>query len=282
MIVERVNITDSQLRKLAVLIHTRCGITLHDGKKELVQARIARRLRALGNIPAEDYVNKLLEKPDDPEFDDLIDAISTNLTSFFRENAHFEFLADIHLPGIMKRKGSVNDRRLRGWSAACSTGEEPYSMGIVALEAVAGLRPSWDVKILATDISRPVLASAKRGVYTTDRLDKVPAAQRRTYFEACPKQAGENSEQVGAALRNTVRFGHLNLMDAWPFDGPFDFVFCRNVMIYFDKPTQERLVNRIHDVIAPGGVFFTGHSESLTGVNHPFEYVQPTIYRKKG
>ncbi len=278
MILDRVSISDSQLRRLADLIHRRCGINLHVGKRELVQARLARRLRALGDVTVDDYIERILSNPDDPEFDDLIDAISTNLTSFFRENAHFEFLARRFLPELLSRKSAGHDRRLRGWSAACSSGEEPYSIGITALEAVAGRRPAWDVKILATDISRPVLASARAGEYEKQRLAKVPESMVRAYFEP----AGPGRMKVGPALRQAVRFAHLNLMEPWPFDGPFDFVFCRNVMIYFDKPTQERLVNRIYEVMSPGAVFFTGHSESLTGVEHRFEYVQPTLYRKKG
>lgn len=280
MMLDRVTISDSQLRKLAELIQRRCGINLHDGKRELVQARLAKRLRELGDVTVDEYVDRIVKHPDTPEFDALIDVISTNLTSFFRENAHFEFLAQQYLPGLVDAKGARGERRLRGWSAACSSGEEPYSMAITALESVAGLRPSWDVKILATDISRPMLASARAGSYARERVAKVPPALRHKYFHG-GQNAAAGDLQVAAELRNAVRFAHMNLMETWPFDGPMDFVFCRNVMIYFDKPTQERLVNRIHSVLSPGGVFFTGHSESLTGVNHHFQYVQPTIYRKQ-
>jgi chemotaxis protein methyltransferase CheR len=281
MILERVNISDEQLKRLADVVHAHCGIHLHTGKKELVQARLARRLRVLGDISVDAYLSKLLNNPDDPEFDHLIDALSTNLTSFFRENAHFEHLGKTYLPELIAKRGASGSRKLRGWSAACSTGEEPYTMGITAFEALGSARSNWDVKILATDISRPVLEQARKGVYAFDRVEKIPSQYRATYFE--PVRGSRSGElQVGSALRGAVRFANLNLMEPWPFDGPFDFVFCRNVMIYFDKPTQERLVNRIHDVLAPGGVFFTGHSESLTGVNHKFEYVLPTIYRKRG
>jgi chemotaxis protein methyltransferase CheR len=281
MILERVNISDEQLKRLADVVHAHCGIHLHTGKKELVQARLARRLRVLGDMTVDAYLGKLLNNPDDPEFDHLIDALSTNLTSFFRENAHFEYLGKTYLPELIARRGASVSRKLRGWSAACSTGEEPYTMGITAFESLGSAKSNWDVKILATDISRPVLAQAKKGVYASDRVEKIPSQYRGTYFE--PVRGSKNGElQVGSALRGAVKFANLNLMEPWPFDGPFDFVFCRNVMIYFDKQTQERLVNRIHDVLAPGGVFFTGHSESLTGVNHKFQYVLPTIYRKRG
>jgi len=285
-----VAIGDRQFRKLCDLVYAHCGINLHDGKQELVRARIARLLRARDFRSANDYLDSVIADPTGEEFAALIDALSTNLTSFFRESTHFTFLADKLLPRILDRRRKQRDTRIRGWSAACSTGEEPYTLGITLLEALRDAGPSWDVKILATDISRNVLKTAVVGRYDATRLAAVAPELRAKYFvppgaSRAARAAGGaggagGTYQVAPAVRNLVTFNYLNLMDAWPFTGPFDFIFCRNVMIYFDKQTQQRLVNRFWECLDPGGVLFTGHSESLTGISHKFQYVQPTIYMK--
>jgi chemotaxis protein methyltransferase CheR len=268
------NLSDRQFQFVSELVHNHCGINLHGGKKELVQARLARCVRQSGFSNVADYLSHVQGDSTGNELAGLTDAISTNLTSFFRENSHFEHLKAKFLPALIEKKRKAGDRRIRAWSAGCSTGEEPYSLAMTLLESL-GRSADCDAKLLATDISRQVLRQAKVGIYEQARLASVPAALREKYFV----KAG-NKFQASDALRQIVRFNYLNLMEAWPFKGPFDFIFCRNVMIYFDKPTQQKLVNRYWQCLSPGGLLFTGHSESLTGVAHKFRYVLPTIYAK--
>jgi chemotaxis protein methyltransferase CheR len=178
----------------------------------------------------------------------------------------------------MNKKQNQSDFKIRAWSAGCSSGEEPYTIAIVLNEAIKG-KGRWDIKVLATDISTRMLDSAKHGVYDSQRVQPVPNMQKQKYL--IPKtNRGVTEYEANSILKNTISFRYLNLMDRWPFRGPMDFIFCRNVMIYFDKPTQERLINRYWDTLASGGILFTGHSESLTGIEHKFKYIQPTIYMK--
>jgi chemotaxis protein methyltransferase CheR len=267
-------IEETQFRRLCEIVHRHCGINLHDGKQDLVRARVARQLRTRPSYTAAQYLDEVMADLGGEEFASLIDALSTNLTSFFRESAHFTYLSNVLLPTVMERQRRKKSSRIRAWSAACSTGEEPYTLAMTLQEALAG-KGAWDVKILATDISRNVLRKAAAGTYDEARIRAIPAPLRERYF------ASEHSQsQVVPRIREMVKFNYLNLMDPWPFSGPFDFIFCRNVMIYFDKPTQEKLVNRFWNCLEPGGVLFTGHSESLTGISHRFQYAQPTIYVK--
>jgi chemotaxis protein methyltransferase CheR len=276
--VQELVLSEQEFRLISDLVYKHCGINLHDGKKELVRARLAKRLRE-GNFDTfSEYIRHVLEDPTGHEFSMLVDSLSTNLTKFFREEQHFEYLRSQFLPRILAAKQARQSLRIRGWSAGCSTGEEPYSIAITLLEAVAG-RGRWDVKLLATDVSTRVLERAKKGVYDKERVDPIPLPLRNKYL-LHRKERGRDLYDVGDALRNVVLFRYLNLMEDWPVRGPLDFIFCRNVMIYFDKPTQGRLINRYYDLLASGGVLFTGHSESLTGIEHRFRYVQPTIYAK--
>lgn len=276
--VQELVLSEKEFRLISDLVYKHCGINLHDGKKELVRARLAKRLRE-GNFDTfSEYIRHVLEDPTGREFSMLVDSLSTNLTKFFREEQHFEYLRSQFLPRILAAKQARQSPRIRGWSAGCSTGEEPYSIAITLLEAVAG-RGHWDVKLLATDVSTRVLERAKKGVYDKERVDPIPLPLRNKYL-LHRKDRGRDLYEVGDALRNVILFRYLNLMEDWPVRGPLDFIFCRNVMIYFDKPTQGRLINRYYDLLASGGVLFTGHSESLTGIEHRFRYVQPTIYAK--
>lgn len=272
-------LSDRDFQLVSDMVYRHCGINLHDGKKELVRARLAKRIRLAGFPNVSQYLAFVQEESTGNEFAHLIDAISTNLTSFFREQSHFDFLNEQFLPALLEKKRKRGDLRIRAWSAACSSGEEPYSLAFTLLEAVEN-PAAWDLKLLATDISRPVLETARRGIYDKARTAAVPPALRSRYFNSCTVDGDKSALQVVDAARGLVRFNHLNLMEPWPFTGPFDFIFCRNVMIYFDKPTQEKLVNRFWDMLAEGGLLFTGHSESLTGVSHKFKYVRPTIYGK--
>jgi chemotaxis protein methyltransferase CheR len=271
-------LSESDFQRLSDAVYRHCGINLHDGKRELVHARISKRLR-LGGFPnATEYVRQVLSAGEGEEFTELIDSLSTNLTSFFREMGHFDYLMQSFLPELLRRKQSARSSRIRAWSAGCSTGEEPYSLAITLLDAT-GNDPSWDTKLLATDISTKVLQTARTGVYDRSRAASVPPLLRGSYLTPCSVN-GRSVNEVAPAVRRLVTFAYLNLMEPWPFSGPFDFIFCRNVMIYFDKPTQQKLVNRFWDCLDRGGLLFTGHSESLTGISHRFRYVQPTIYAR--
>lgn len=273
-------VTEADFQRISDMVYKHCGINLHDGKKQLVRARVAKRLRQGGFKSLPEYLDFVAEDPSGQEFTLLIDAMSTNLTSFYRESDHFHYLMEHGLVQATDRKRKNHDSRIRVWSAGCSTGEEPYTLGMTLLDSVSDAH-QWDMKILATDISTHVLKVAKCGFYGKSRIDALPASYRSRFVKAATMD-GENGYSIAPEVKQMIAFRHLNLMDKWPFTGPFDFIFCRNVMIYFDKPTQERLVNRFHDVLAPGGVLFTGHSESLTGVKHPFKYIRPTVYGKNG
>jgi len=274
-------ISDRDFTRLAKSVYEHCGITMGENKRELAQSRLAKRLRLKGFSTYSDYLDEVLSQPDSDEFGDMIDALSTNLTSFFRENDHFEYLADTHLPSVVKNRTQDASKRIRGWSAGCSSGEEPYTLSIVLNETLPklGAARGWDVKLLATDISTRVLKKARAGVYDMERVKTISPQLRGKYFEPRTRD-GDPHLAVSPQLRSMIVFNHLNLMESWPFKGPFDFIFCRNVMIYFDKETQEKLVERYYQILAPGGILFTGHSESLTGVKHRFGFVKPTIYQK--
>jgi chemotaxis protein methyltransferase CheR len=277
-IVNSLVLSEKEFKTVSDLVYKHCGINLHTGKKELVRARLAKRLRLLKIRTFSEYIDYAINDPSGKEFTMLIDSLSTNLTSFFRESQHFDYLNRVFYPAMLQRKSASHDFRIRAWSAGCSSGEEPYTIAITLQEAIAG-QGSWDVKVLATDISTRVLEKAKKGLYEKKRVEPVSPQQKAKYLSQT-KIDGELYYEVGDALRKTVVFGHLNLMESWPIKPPIDFIFCRNVMIYFDKQTQERLVNRFWEMLGHDGILFTGHSESLTGIKHRFKYIQPTIYRK--
>jgi len=267
-------LSEHQFLQISNLVKGLCGINLHEGKKELVKARLSKRLRILGLTNFADYLDYIRDDSSGMELTLMVDSLSTNLTSFFREMEHFNHLTD----KVVKSPLHLSTRRLRVWSAGCSSGEEPYSIAISLCESISDIM-KWDVRILATDISTRMLNRAKQGVYSPDRLDKMPRHLRSRYFTPIKLLEG-TVFQVSNQLRSLVHFGWLNLMNPWPMKGLFDVIFCRNVMIYFDKPTQNKLVRRLFDILAPGGMLFIGHSESLAGVEHAFRYVIPTVYEK--
>lgn len=266
-------LTADQFRVISEMVYRFCGIHLKAGKESLVRARIMKRLRALG-IESFDAYLQLIESPGGQgELRQMIDVMTTNKTSFFREPAHFDFLVEEVLP-------SFRTERLRFWSAACSSGEEPYTLAMVLLEHLPGCS-GRDIRILATDISRPVMAKAERGRYPEKDILDVPATYLHKYFTV--RQSAEGKVyQVKPAVRSMASFACLNLLEPWPMRGPFQVIFCRNVMIYFDRQTQERIVQRFHELIEPGGYLFVGHSEGLSGVRHGFKYIRPAVYRKIG
>jgi len=271
-------LTDGDFRRLCQAVYRHCGIHLTEAKRALVRTRLVKRLKATGRTDFHEYIEFVLSRNPEArrEFGAMVDALSTNFTSFFREIAHFDYLRQSYLPQLMTQQ--PRGRRLRAWSAACSSGEEPYSLAITLLEESQG-HGSWDIKILATDVSHRMLEIAQMCTYDAQRVAPLSTRQKQKFL--VPNVIdGQKVYQVAPALRQMVTFRYLNLMESWPFQGPFDFVFCRNVMIYFDKPTQERLVNRIYDVLAPGGILCIGHSESLTGIRHRYRYLQPATYAR--
>lgn len=267
-----VELTSSQFKRISEMVYRLSGINLPAGKEGLVKTRLTKRLRALGLSRFTQYIDYVERDATGAELTTMLDLLTTNKTSFFRESAHFDFLR-AQLPLMRQARGG----QLRIWSAGCSSGEEPYTLAIVLMETWPD-SARMDVRILATDISTRILSRAREAIYAPDQLTEMPAGAARKYFR--PVDADSARLQVNPEVRALVRFAHLNLMDAWPMKGPFDAIFCRNVMIYFDKPTQRALVQRYWDLLEPGGYLFVGHSESLTATGSSFRYVQPAVYVK--
>lgn len=269
------NFTDKDFDKVRTLVKSHTGISLSDAKKDMVYSRLSRRLRSLDLDKFSDYCS-LVEGGDDDELIKFTNAITTNLTAFFREDHHFQYLAKKLVPELMKL--NQKDKRIRIWSAGCSTGEEPYSLAIAMKEAIPSF-DSWDVKILATDLDSDVLNTAKNGVYKSDRIDGLTSSRKKKWFL---NGKGENSGtvRVRPELQEFITFKQLNLLREWPTKGPFDFIFCRNVVIYFDKETQKVLFDRYANVLKSNAHLFIGHSESLFKVSDRFDLLGQTIYRK--
>ncbi|HSY18747.1 MAG TPA: protein-glutamate O-methyltransferase [Candidatus Acidoferrales bacterium] len=265
---------------LRELIYERSRINLGPEKRVLITSRLAKRLRELNLECYSEYCALLRSPAGEQELTFLIDRISTNHTHFFREQKHFEFLEKKFLPA-WRAKQTARGAPLRVWSAASSTGEEPYTIAIHLAEHLAAAEEgAWQIE--ATDISTRVLGIARQGVYEVERLAGVSPEQVRRYFQ---KGVGEREGQfrVKADLRERVRFHHLNLLQPpYPFKEPFHLIFCRNVMIYFDRPTQEALVSQLTDCLVPGGHLLVGHSESLGNIKHSLKLVQPAVYLKPG
>ena len=261
--------------QLRVLSFNHSGIRVPDDKFDMFYSRLAKRLRALGLNRFRDYC-ALVADPAHPEFTEFINAITTNLTSFFRENHHFMHLRNQVVPELLRNKAET--RRIRGWSAGCSTGEEPYSIAMALMEADPRLR-DWDIKLLATDLDTRVLATAAEGVYEAERVRNMDLSRlQRWFLKGSAAQAGR--VRVKDELRRLIHFRQLNLIGPWTLKGPFDFIFCRNVLIYFDQPTKTKLVSRFEDLLPSGGHLYIGHSESLHTLNPGMESLGQTIYRK--
>jgi chemotaxis protein methyltransferase CheR len=265
--------TSSQFDAIRSFLHQSCGIKLTDGKESLVKSRLMKRIRALGMVSFDDYMSHLKKDTANQERVALIDVLTTNKTSFFRESDHFAFLREKILPHLLPEK-----REIKIWSAGCSTGEEPYSIAMELLEAIPAI-PLCPIRILATDISMRVLQQACAGVFGPDAIRDVPPDMVWKHFTSTATGA-ERTFQVKDEVKSLVTFAPLNLMGNWPMKGPFDVIFCRNVMIYFDKSTQQWLVERFWQLIRPGGYLLVGHSESLAGSAHRFRFVRPATYVK--
>jgi chemotaxis protein methyltransferase CheR len=268
--------TDEDFRAIRRLVMEQSGISLSEMKRDMVYARLSRRIRKLGLKTFAEYL-PLVEKGEGEEVVTFVNAITTNLTSFFREEHHFEFLAQELVPELMEKH--ARSRRIRIWSAGCSSGCEPYSIAMVLRETLPDAE-TWDVKILASDLDTDILAEAERGVYGLEKLKGVSKQRQRRWFW---KGKGENAGTVRVAseLRKMITFRQLNLMAGWPLRGSFDVIFCRNVLIYFDKPTQNKLFERWAEMLVPGGSLFLGHSESMTGAHPQYESCGRNRYRRK-
>ena len=272
----RPRLSDREFQEIRCVIRKKTGIAMNDSKHELVQRRLCKRLKVLGLHSFREYFDRL-ESGDEAEMERFCNAVTTNLTSFFRENHHFDFLAREILPALERDQNRLRGR-LRIWSAGCSTGEEAYSIAMTMRGSMRGL-DAWDAKILATDLDSDVLQACRRGVYSEQRLETVPAQLLKKWFRRVPS-AEDGEMSVASELRDLIAFKQLNLINAWPMRGKFDVIFCRNVIIYFDKDTQRTLMDRFADILADDGYLIIGHSESLFNVSARFSLVGNTIYRK--
>jgi chemotaxis protein methyltransferase CheR len=265
--------TERDFNLLRQVVNEHTGIRLSEHKKEMLYSRLSRRLRALNLNNFFSYY-KLLKMDEGEELLHFINAVTTNLTAFFREPHHFELLKKELLPQLLVKK--LISRRLRIWSAGCASGEEAYSIAMVIKEVIPS---DWDVKILATDLDSVVLATAKQGIYDKEKISGVSLARLHRWFKkGTGTQAG--CVQVLPELQKLVFFKHLNLINRWPMHGPFDMIFCRNVVIYFDKTTQKILFERFANILDNEGYLFIGHSENLFQLSTRFRLLQQTIYVK--
>lgn len=261
--------TDRDFQRIRSLAQARAGIFLSPKKRDMVYSRIARRLRTLGMMTFDEYLVHLEDHTDEAQ--DFINALTTNLTAFFREPHHFEILSEQLLRLADKRRGPI-----KIWSSACSTGEEAYSLAITAIETFGSWTPP--VRILATDVDTNVLAQAKSGVYASDRINKIDQERVKNFFV---KGRGDHlgMVKVRSQLKDLIHFNALNLLaPSWPVKGPFDAIFCRNVMIYFDKPTQYKVLSRFHPMLGNEGLLYAGHSESFQHAADLFRLKGKTVF----
>lgn len=264
--------TDKNFATIQDIAYKASGIKLSEHKRNMVYGRLARRLRKLNLRSFDDYC-AIIQQDHSAEFGEFINALTTNLTSFFRENHHFEFVKKTICPALRAKPGLK--KRLRVWSAGCSTGEEAYSIAITLVSSLDMSR--FDAKILATDLDSNVIAKAKNGIYPIERIESLPIEVQKKYFS---RSKDGNVIQVRSRYAELITFKVLNLLHPWPMKGPFDFIFCRNVVIYFDKDTQQILFDRIANLLVDGGYLFIGHSENLHKVTNRFRSLGKTIYQK--
>ncbi|RKZ89490.1 MAG: chemotaxis protein CheR [Gammaproteobacteria bacterium] len=267
--------TDASFERIRQFVTEHTGIVLSNAKKDMVYGRLSKRIRK-GGFGSFDAFCDALEAGDEDEQDFMINAITTNLTAFFRENHHFEFLAHTVIPDLVEK--NKHNKRIRIWSAGCSTGEEPYSIAMILKEFLPDFE-QWDVKILATDLDANVVAQGQSGIYRADRIEGLPEERIKRWFK---RGRGDKADMVKVSpeLQQMISFKRLNLLHQWPMKGQFDFMFCRNVVIYFDKDTQRVLFERYADILAPDAHLFIGHSETLYKVSTRFDSLGHTIYRK--
>lgn len=269
--------SDRTFERFSEFIKTELGIKMPASKKTLLEARLQKRLRELCMSSHEEYCEYLFSQQGmELEMVNLVDVVTTNTTDFFREPKHFDLLLSRVLPDLFSRGGS--GRNVNIWSAGCSSGEEPYTLAMV-LSEFARLNPGFTFSILATDISTQVLRMAVRAIYPEAKIGPIPQEYRKRYLLRS-KDKTRRLVRIGPEARSHVRFRRLNFMEEFSFEGQLDIIFCRNVVIYFDRPTQQRLFSRFCRKLTPGGYLFIGHSESLAGMDLPLEAVAPTVYRR--
>jgi len=274
-------ISDQEFRLFQDLVKTQTGIALSEHKPSLVGSRLGRRLRALGLPSFRQYYEHLRSEAGQAELENFVNAMTTNKTDFYRERAHFEFLQRELVPAWKARAARTGERRIRIWSAGCSSGEEPYTIALTLRDTLESLL-TWDIRILASDIDTHVLAHAAQGIYPADRVTDIPRPTLEGHFRR-GTGAKAGLVQVAREVRNLVTFRQINLLEEpWPIRTVFDCIFCRNVIIYFDKQTIRRLVSRFATYVKEEGYLFLGHSESLYGVTDQFAFLRNTIYRKRG
>ena len=261
--------TQADFDRIREMIRVKAGIALAPAKQDMVYSRLARRLRSLGLRRFDDYLQRL-DHGDKSEWETFINSLTTNLTSFFREAHHFDIFA--------RQARQSAQRPFRVWCSAASTGEEPYSLAIAACEAFDSLTPP--VQIIASDIDTSVLATASRGVYGSDRMDRITPERIRRFFQI-ERAAGAESYRVRAELQRLISFMRINLLDStWRVQGPLDAIFCRNVMIYFDKPTQYQILKRFKPLLRDDGLLYAGHSESFLHAADLFRPLGRTVYER--
>lgn len=271
---QEATLSEKDFKFICDFVYKNTGIVLTESKREMVYRRLSRIVRERGFSSFTEYCDLLKSDPK-AEINYFINAITTNLTSFFREQHHFDFMAKTELPRLLKAN---KNKRIRIWSSACSTGEEPYSIAMTVVKNIESAAKSWDVKILATDIDSNVLAKASEGIYQ-NKDDLMPKEFKKRFFNT---GTGQNNQKIKVKdnVRSLITFKQLNLLHEWPMRGPFDIIFCRNVIIYFDKETQSDLFLRFYQLLSPGGILILGHSESLGKQQHHFENIGRTIFRK--
>jgi chemotaxis protein methyltransferase CheR len=272
-------LNDKVFNRFSNFIYDEVGIKLPLAKKTMLEARLNKRLKVLGFRSFEEYADYVFsEAGRNDELVNLIDVVTTNKTDFFREPAHFEYLVKSAIPSLIDARNVGFASPFKIWSAGCSTGEEPYTMSMVLSEFAAS-QPGFKASILATDISTVVLSKAKNAVYAEDRVDTIPLQLKKKYLLKS-KDKAKSLVRMSPTLRSMIQFRRLNFMEDFGMHEHMDVIFCRNVIIYFDKPTQERLLNRFCKQLVKGGYLFLGHSETLSGLNVPLTPVASTVYRK--
>jgi chemotaxis protein methyltransferase CheR len=272
-------LNDKVFGRFSSFIYDEVGIKLPLAKKTMLEARLNKRLKVLGFTSFEEYADFVFSvEGRNEELVNLIDVVTTNKTDFFREPAHFEYLVKNAIPSLIDAHDAGFNKPFKIWSAGCSTGEEPYTMSMV-LSEFAATQPGFKASILATDISTVVLTKAKNAIYAEDRVDTIPLQMKKKYLLKS-KDKNKSLVRMSPALRAMIHFRRLNFMEDFGMHEHMDVIFCRNVIIYFDKPTQERLLNRFCKQLVKGGYLFLGHSETLSGLNVPLTAVASTVYRK--
>lgn len=272
-----IHITDNEFRDLSQLVYDKIGINLTDQKKTLLMGRLQKLLRNRQIKNFQDYYNFVVTDHSGAALSELANFIATNHTFFWRENDHFEFFLKRTIPEIIEQKKKTNSNDIRIWCAGCSSGEESFTLVMLLMEALGTSYNSYISGVLATDISEKALAIARRGVYTDDRVKNMPDHFKKKYF----RKISDTEWEIIDRVKSEVTYRRFNLMnDEFPFKKPFDSIFCRNVMIYFDDPTRETLVNKFYDLTLPNGYLFIGHSESLKRDKTRYKYILPAVYKK--